>query len=133
MKKRITKLFLALFALVMSVNLAMAQCPPITNLRATVNSDYSVTLNWTNPPPSSWEDATTHLEYIFYVGTTNVGSLDLTNGTITTYTISNTHFTLGNIYRLGVRLYQWSETSYYYPCIADTIFTTTDRLNFSKK
>ena len=93
-------------------------CPPVSYLTATVNSNNSVTLNWTNPPQSQWEVETTDLEYVVYVGTSRI-YLDYTQ---TTFTLSDTNFIPGNTYNIGVEVYQWSETQYYYPCISDPVF-----------
>ena len=57
MKQLKIKSFLALLGLIMFANImATAQplCPPVSYLTATVNSNNSVTLNWTNPPQSQW-------------------------------------------------------------------------------
>ncbi|MFY9592027.1 MAG: hypothetical protein WAP54_08595, partial [Bacteroidales bacterium] len=39
-------------------------CPVVTNLYATINSDNTVVLNWTNPPQSEWP--TENIDHRFY-------------------------------------------------------------------
>ena len=123
MKQLKIKSFLALLGLIMFANImATAQplCPPVSNLTATVNSNNSVTLNWTNPPQSQWEVETTDLDYVFYVGTSSIVPDYIQ--TLTTFTLSDTNFIAGNTYNIGVKVSQWSETYGFYPCHADTVF-----------
>ncbi len=121
MKQLKIKSFLALLGLIMFANImATAQplCPPVSNLTATVNSNNSVTLNWTNPPQSQWEVETTDLEYVVYVGTSRI----YLYYTRTTFTLSDTNFIAGNTYNIGVKVRQWSDTYGFYPCHSDTVF-----------
>jgi len=87
-------------------------CPPITNLTATVNSDNTVTLNWTNPPQN--ELPSDKPIYWFFDGETNIGAN--WKGVLTSW---QTPILEQGIHNLGVRV---SYLEGCYLCTTDTIF-----------
>ncbi len=96
-------------------------CPPITNLAATVNEDKTVTLNWVNPPQSTWPaecDGDVYFEFI--VDDTHSGSEDTDD--LTSWT--SAALTPGS-HTVGVRISYWkgSDTNV---CWAEIISTTVN-------
>jgi len=92
-------------------------CPPVTNLTATVNTDNTVTLNWINPPTSTWpSECDGDIYFEFYNGTTKIGQND--NDDLTTWTTSV--FPNGN-HSLGVQISYWKNSNQNV-CYADTVF-----------
>ena len=90
-------------------------CPPINNLSATVNSDNTVTLSWTNPPQSEW--ASDEPYYWFYDDEIEIGS----DNTYNLNSWTTAELTEG-VHSLGVQIGYYSTIAEDYICKADIIF-----------
>ena len=94
-----------------------SSCPPITNLAKTVNSNNTVTLNWTTPDQSSWpSDCDGDIYFEFYNGTTEIGHND--TDSLTSWTTSALE---AGTYSLGVRISYWKNSNEVV-CYANTVF-----------
>jgi len=107
------------------VTIAETTCSAITDLNATVNTNNTVTLNWTNPPQS--ECPSDYPYYWFYNGETEIG----TDNTDNLSSWTTPEFMPGT-YSIGVQIGFYSPYAEDYICKADTSFVDVTITNIEE-
>jgi hypothetical protein len=98
-----------------------SSCPTISNLNATVNSDNSVTLSWTNPPQNEFpNDCDGDVYFTFFNGYTELGGCG-----IDSLTSWKTNIFEPDIHSLGVSISYWKNFTENI-CYTEVIYVEAD-------